>query len=88
MREKQLSVHQLEVVLADAAIRAGPRIGHVFKARAWRDAVLRQAQRLVINETADNAHPGTVSGGRNEGIGHRDGCASEQVLIVPYPPGH
>ena len=35
--------HHLEVVLGHAAIRAGPRVGHVFPARARRDAFFRQA---------------------------------------------
>src|SRR5690606_4988062 len=55
----------LEVFLARMALRAGPVGRDVFPARARRDALVGQAGGLVVDEAANQAHPGLVGG-----IGH------------------
>ena len=47
----------LEVILGGAAVGTGPGVGHVLPARAGLDALLGQAQRLVLDEAADDTHP-------------------------------
>src|SRR5690606_23689396 len=54
--------HHLEVVLGHPAVGAGPGVWNVFPARARRDAFLRQPEGLVVDEAADDAHPGAVGG--------------------------
>src|SRR5947207_15277859 len=51
-------LHHLEIVLASAALRAGPVHRHVFPARAGLDALVGKSRRLVVDEAADQAHPG------------------------------
>src|ERR1700694_6154650 len=48
----------LEVVLSRAALRTGPVHRHVLPARARRNALIGQPRRLVVDEAADEAHPG------------------------------
>src|SRR5690348_18216755 len=49
----------LEIVLGDAAVRAGPGIGNVFPARAGVDAFFRQAGFLVDRKSTrlNSSHP-------------------------------
>jgi hypothetical protein len=63
MHAQLASDHQLEVFLADAAVRTRPRVRHFFPTRPRLDTVLRQALRFVIDESANHAHPGAVSDG-------------------------
>src|SRR5690606_23332628 len=55
-----LERHHLEIVLGHAAIRAGPGIRDVLPARARGDAFFGNAGGLVVDESADHAHPGAV----------------------------
>src|ERR1041384_7005346 len=54
---KLLDLHHLEILLARAALGAGPVHRHVFPARAGLDAFVGQPRRLVVDEAADEAHP-------------------------------
>ena len=60
----------VEIIFSDAAIRACPRFGHIFPAGSWRNAVLRQAGRFVVNEAAYHAHPSAERGGVGIGCLH------------------
>src|SRR6202008_3456541 len=61
--------HHLEIVLGDAAVRAGPGVRDVFPARTRGNAFFRQALGLVVDESAYDAHPGAVNGSRG-GFSH------------------
>src|SRR6185312_9491344 len=51
-------LHHFEVFLASAALRARPVHRDVGPGRARCQTVLRVASRLVVDPTADQAHPG------------------------------
>lgn len=75
----------IEIILGHAAIRAGPGIGHVFPAGAGGDAVFGQTGRLVIDEAADDAHPGAKWSGIGAGFLHDAECRDRgRCCIVPF----
>ena len=50
-------LQRLEIELGDAALGAVPVVGDIGQARAWREAVLGIAKRLVIDIAAHLAQP-------------------------------
>lgn len=57
---RRSDLRHLEVFLARAAFRARPVDGHVFPARTRGDALFRQPCLLVVDPTANQAHPAFV----------------------------
>jgi hypothetical protein len=55
LSRKVSDFNRFEVGLGDAAVRAGPTLGHVSPAGAWRDAVFGATGGLVIDEAANDA---------------------------------
>src|SRR5450830_1328110 len=53
-----LNLYRLKVGLGDAAVRAGPGVGHIRPARAGGDAIFRATRGLVINIAANDAKVG------------------------------
>ena len=56
VEQAPLAVPLLEVLLADAARRAGPVFGDVFECRARSDAAFRVAFCRIIDVSADDAY--------------------------------
>src|SRR3954462_1971718 len=57
-REAFSDFHHLKIVLAGTALGAGPVHRHIFPARAGLDSLVGKPRRLVVDEAADEAHPG------------------------------
>lgn len=49
--------NHLEIVLGGAAIRASPRLRHIFPARPCGYSLIGNALGLVVDVAANNAHP-------------------------------
>lgn len=66
-----LDRNHFKVFFAPATLGARPVHGHVFPPGAGSNTVLRPAFFLVVDETAQKAHPGFVFGG----VAHNKGLA-------------
>lgn len=87
LEQRPSSQCHLEVALGHTAIRAGPRFGDVLPAGAGRDALVGQSLSLVIDEAADDTHPGAVGNGGHNLI-HRilSSVGILAPLSHPVPP--
>ena len=68
-------LNQLEIFLADATIGAQPVLGHVFPLGARRNAIIRPAVFLVVDQATDYAFP----------LAHKD--SRSNLLCGPPRPG-
>ncbi|CAI07068.1 hypothetical protein ebA1746 [Aromatoleum aromaticum EbN1] len=82
VRHPQASeLDRLEVFLAGSALGAGPVRRKVFPAGARRDTFGGQSYGFVIDETADQAHPGAVLHvGHLAACSARIGCKIRRIL--------
>src|SRR5688500_12237450 len=76
--------HHLEIILGHPAIRTGPGVRDVFPARAGGDAFLGKSCGLVVDEAADDAHPGAI-GSLRDGSIHRIMTACGGASHCPIP---
>src|SRR5512139_3868708 len=81
-----LKPHHHEILLARAAIRAGPVDWHVFPAGARRDPVVGGAGFLAVDKAADQAHPALVFRGFRHGErGNRLKLEIDFRAVTPMP---
>jgi hypothetical protein len=75
--------NHFEVVLGDAAVRAGPGVGDIFPAGTGFQALIGESFGLVIDEAADDAHPFAQGAGIGGALAHfGSGQRGESAILA------